>query len=103
LNGIPLNTANAFVSYQFPNGFGIRANASFTSSWRASRTAVVPSEYTLNGGVFYATKQWRFALDLSNITNATNWSHGAGVAGDTTGYLLQALPFGVSGKISYKF
>jgi hypothetical protein len=103
LNGIPLSTVNTYVSYQFPNGLGVRANAWLTSDWKASRTVSVPSEYNVGVGVFYANKHWRAALDFLNVTNQRDWGHGAGVGGDTTQFLLQSLPFGVQGKLAYKF
>jgi hypothetical protein len=101
--GLPLNSANGWTSYEFDNGFGVKASAWITSPWQVTRLVTVPTQYNLDLGAFYTLKQWRFDLTLQNVTDQKNWSPGGNYAGGTFTYLLPAQRFGVSGRVTYRF
>ena len=99
----PLNSGSAWASYEFDNGFGLKASAWITSSWLVSRLVTVPTQYDLDLGAFYNYQKWRFDLSLRNVTDEKNWSPGGNYAGGTVAYLLPYERVGVSGKITYRF
>ncbi|MEJ1972198.1 MAG: hypothetical protein WDM96_06920 [Lacunisphaera sp.] len=101
--GNPLNSANAYVNYQFNNGFGLNASAWYTSSWEANYLVTVPSQYNINAGASWTNGRWRVAVDVTNLTNQRNWNHAAGVGGDTPAYLLQSPPISFQTRIAYRF
>lgn len=102
-NGAPLHTINAYVNYYIGRGFGVRLNGWTTSEWTVVKDVTVGTQYEFAGGVFWGNKNWHVALDVKNITDEKNWSRGSGIGGDSSNYLLQREPFGISGKVSYKF
>jgi len=99
----PLNSAGGWASYEFDNGFGLKASTWVTSSWLVSRLVTVPTQYNVDLGAFYTFKRWRADLSFRNVTNEKNWSPGGNYAGGTTAYLLPYERFGVTGKIAYRF
>jgi len=100
--GTPLHSLNFWTSYQFDNGFGIKANAWLTSDWQVSRIVWVPVQHSIDLGVFYVNKRWRADVSLRNITDEKNWSPSGNYAGGSTGFLLPSERFGVTGRISIK-
>jgi outer membrane receptor protein involved in Fe transport len=102
-NGAPLHTVNGYGSYYLGKGFGVRLNGWVSSSWSVNKDVSVGTQFQLGGGVFWGDKKWNVSLDVNNLTDERNWSRGAGIGGDTSNYLLQREPFGLSGKIAYKF
>jgi hypothetical protein len=101
--GIPLNSANGWTSYQFDNGFGVKASAWVTSPWQVTRLVTVHTQYNLDLGAFYTLKKWRYDLTVQNITDQKNWSPGGTYGGGTFTYLLPQQRLGVSGRITYRF
>ncbi|MDR2845589.1 MAG: TonB-dependent receptor [Puniceicoccales bacterium] len=103
--GSPLNSFNLWGSYQFDNGFGVKANFWVNSSWNVNvaGTLKVPTQLGLNAGVFYNAKTWRLDVDVTNLTDEKNWSSGGGLAGNSYSYLLPAERLGVSAKFTYRF
>jgi len=62
---------------------------------------VIPTQYTLDGSVFYEQKHWAVRLNLYNITNRKNWSaENPAVANDL---ITPDLPFHVQGSLTYRF
>jgi len=102
-NGAPLHTVNGYANYYIGKGFGVRLNGWVTSSWTVVKDVKVGTQFQFGGGVFYGDKKWSASLDFNNLTNEDNWSRGAGIGGDTSNFLLKREPFGISGKIAYKF
>ena len=78
-------------------------NGWVSSSWSVNKDVSVGTQFQLGGGVFWGDKKWNVSLGINNLTDERNWSRGAGIGGDTSNYLLQREPFGLSGKIAYKF
>lgn len=95
VTNLPRNNVTLFASYQFASGFGVRADAWLRDSYIANNNAsvVIPSEYNLNVGVFYNRAAWSVQVDFQNVTDERNF------AGAST--VLE--PFGVQGRITYKF
>ena len=62
---------------------------------------VIPTQYTLDGAVFYEAKRWAVRLSLYNITDEKNWSaEDPAVANDL---ITPDLPFHVEGSVTYRF
>lgn len=84
VQGAPRNQANALMSYKFSNGFGFSLNGTLTSkinnNWAG--TLVIPWQYQLDGGLFYARKTWDARLTGLNLTDEKNWSPPNGVYGN---------------------
>jgi len=84
VQGAPRNQANALMSYKFSNGFGFSLNGTLTSkinnNWAG--TLVIPWQYQLDGGLFYARKTWDARLTVLNLTDEKNWSPPNGVYGN---------------------
>ena len=78
--GIPLNSANGWASYEFDNGFGLKASAWITSPWQVTRLVTVPTQYNLDLGAFYTVQKWRFDLTVQNVTDRRNGLRAAPMA-----------------------
>ena len=102
-NGAPLHTVNGHVTYYLGGGFGVRLNGWVTSEWSVVKDVNVGTQFQFGGGVFYGNKNWTVSVDVQNLTDERNWSRGSGIGGDTSNYLLQREPFGLTGKVAYKF
>jgi len=95
--GVPRQLANFLVNYKFSGGFGVQVNAKFMSSIQTTTSGqfniaqsgplpasvvanngyysspTIPSQYTMNGSVFYdISKQYQVKLSVSNLTNQRN-------------------------------
>ena len=102
-NGAPLHTVNGHISYYLGRGFGVRLNGWVTSEWSVVKDVEVGTQFQFGAGVFWGDSHWNVSLDIQNLTDERNWSRGSGIGGDTSNYLLQREPFGLSGKVTYKF
>ncbi|MDR1497015.1 MAG: hypothetical protein LBS59_01185 [Puniceicoccales bacterium] len=98
----PDYTTNFWTDYQFDNGFGIKTSLWATSSWKAAGTAKVHSQFGLDVGIYYATKNWRVSLDLLNATDEKNWAQGSNYSGNQASYLLPAERLGFILKATYR-
>jgi hypothetical protein len=103
--GSPLHTLNLWASYQFDNGFGVKASFWLTSDWNvvANGSVRVPDQYNLDLGVFYAEKNWRVDVDIMNATDEKNWGPSGNLSGNAYGYLLPLERFGLQAKFTYNF
>lgn len=102
LLGIPLHSFNFWTSYQFANGFGLKASGWVTSESQVNRDNWIPVQHSIDLGVFYGNKRWRTDIALRNVTDEKNWSPSANYGGFSTSYLLPAERFGITGRISVK-
>lgn len=84
IQGLPSFQMNGLVSYKFDNGFGVTLNATYhnelNNNWAG--TLVIPSQYEIDGSVYYATDAWEARLALMNITDEENWSPPNGTYGN---------------------
>jgi len=96
--GSPPVLVNFLVQYKFDNGFGVQANAVFTSAMEAGYDgAIIDSDSTLPGNqpdaanyavvsspklgaqievdakIFYEWNSWRFEAAVFNLTDEENW------------------------------
>jgi outer membrane receptor protein involved in Fe transport len=103
--GSPLNSFNIWASWQFTNGFGVKANLWVASSWNANDagTLKIPAQYGVDLGLFFAGKKWRLDVDILNLTDEKNWSAAGGLGGNAYTYLLPSERLGVRAKFTYKF
>ena len=69
--GVPSFLGNIFVDYKFTNGFGFGLGPQIIGKQNANDqgTLVIPTEYELDGYIYYRHKQWDFRVNLTNITN----------------------------------
>jgi outer membrane receptor for monomeric catechols len=103
LPGVPNELFSAFSKYRSDMGLGASLGIVVTSPINTSYigNVVIPTQYTLDGAVFYERKHWAVRLNLYNITNQKNWSaEDPAVANDL---ITADLPFHVQGSLTYHF
>ncbi len=91
VSGLPKGLVNGLVSYSFDNGFGFSTNLLVTSpiNNNYAGTLVIPTQYQLDGSMWYRYKKWDLRVNLSNITNRKNWAPPNAVYGNAS---ILALP-----------
>lgn len=102
LSAVPLNSASAYVTYRFDNGFGAKLSAwvQSDSRYKIAYPVTIPSQYNVDLSVWYRQPKWYAQVDFLNITDQVNF---ANVGVDSVDF-LQPLPrFGIQGKIGYRF
>jgi outer membrane receptor protein involved in Fe transport len=69
--GIPQVTANFFVEYKFPDGFGFGLGPQIVGRQYANDqdTLHIPGQYSLDGYLFYKAKRWDVRVNVRNMTN----------------------------------
>jgi catecholate siderophore receptor len=103
LPGVPRELFSAFAKYRTNMGLGASLGLVVTSPIITSYlgNVVIPTQYNLDGAVFYEAKRWAVRLNLYNITDQKNWSAEAGAIGND---LINAdLPFHVAGSVTYRY
>jgi hypothetical protein len=103
LPGVPRELFSAFSKYKSDLGVGASLGIVVTGPMNTSYlgNVVIPTQYTLDGSVFYEQKHWAVRLNLYNITNRKNWSaENPAVANDL---ITPDLPFHVQGSLTYRF
>lgn len=84
IQGLPEFQMNGLVSYKFDNGFGVTLNATYhtevNNNWAG--TLVIPSQYEIDGSVYYGTDSWEARLAVMNLTDEENWSPPNGTYGN---------------------
>ena len=103
LPGVPAELFSAFVKYRTDLGVGVSMGAVVTGPVTTSYlgNVEIPTEYSLDAGIFYETSRWAVRLNLYNITNQKNWiAEGAAEGNDL---ITAALPFHVQGSVTYRF
>lgn len=95
---------NGSVSYRFENGFGAGLRAHWQSPQRGNLDNQwhIPSQYTLDASLSYATDRWTANLDLLNLTDQRNWIHN-GDAYTASALIFPELPFRLEGYVKFRF
>lgn len=104
LLGFSKTTLNGSVRRQFAHGFGLGGNVQWQSPQLGNLDGQwhLPSQYTLNGTLFWEHGRWLVNLDLLNLTNQRNWIHN-GDAYTASALIFPELPRRVEGYIKYRF
>src|SRR5690606_21079454 len=100
ISGLPRHSFSVYGSYQWPSGFGVRADLRGRSSWlyNTGGVVVVPSSYTANVSVFYTQERWTTTIDFLNVTNQRTF--GPSEANDT---IIPGEPFAIQTRLSLRF
>lgn len=101
---VPRVMFNAYLTYQFDNGFGASLGPQVTGEqWQDQLgTLRIPAQFTINAFLFYRRPRWDVQVNFFNITDERNWtSIDPSFAGNDVIYPEQ--PFRVSGQIRYRF
>ncbi len=95
---------NGSVRYRFANGFGVGANAQYSSRQTGNLDDQwhIPGQYLLNTSLFYETKKWSVNIDFLNVTNQRNWTHN-GDAFSGSILVFQEQPFRLEGYFKVRF
>jgi len=99
---IPDLNVSAFADYKFDFGLGFNAKLWATSQQNIDYTGDyhVPAQYNLDLGAYYDQPNWRVQVDFLNVTDARVWEP---VYGGTVDNALEGEPFGIQGRITYRF
>jgi catecholate siderophore receptor len=103
LPGVPREMFSSFAKYRSDLGLGASLGIVVTGPINTGYIGdvVIPTQYTLDGAVFYERKHWSVRLSLYNITNRKNWSAEDPSVGSD---LINAdLPFHVQGNLTYRY
>jgi hypothetical protein len=103
LPGVPREMFSAFAKYRADMGLGASLGIVVTGPINTSYfgDVVIPTQYTLDGAVFYERKHWGVRFNLYNITNRKNWSAELPSVGNDL--ITADLPFHVQGSLTYRF
>lgn len=84
VQGLPEFQMNGMLSYKFDNGFGVTLNGTYhdevNNNWAG--TIVIPSQYEIDGSIYYTTETWEARLAVLNLTDEENWSPPNGTYGN---------------------
>jgi outer membrane receptor for monomeric catechols len=100
---VPKALFSAFAKYRTDFGIGGSIGTVVTGPITTSYlgNVVIPTQYSLDGTLFYETRRWAVRLNLYNITNRKNWiAEGAAEGNDL---ISAAMPFHILGSVSYRF
>jgi iron complex outermembrane recepter protein len=98
---------NAYLTYQFPCGFGLSFGPQVQGSQNqnyapAQDQLKIQAQYVLNASVFYKQKTWEVRVNIDNLTDERNWT-----AIDPTfsgnDVVFPELPLHISGLIKIRF
>lgn len=101
---VPQILFNAYLTYQFNNGFGASMGPQLTGEqWQNQEgTLRIPTQYVINAFIFYRQPRWDVQVNFFNITNERNWtSIDPNFAGNDV--IFPEQPFRVSGQVRYRF
>jgi hypothetical protein len=81
VTNLPRNQFTLFGSYQFHSGFGVKIDLWVRDSYiaNADGSVTVPSEHSVNVGLFYNQPKWAVQLEAQNVTNERNFAGAATV------------------------
>jgi catecholate siderophore receptor len=100
--GVPQQLYSAFSKYRTNSGFGaslgIVVTGNITTSYLGN--VKIPSEYTLDGMLFYEAARWSVHANFYNLTNQKNWIAEGGAEGNDL--ITAALPFHYQISATYK-
>jgi len=103
LPGVPPELFSAFAKYRSDFGIGVSAGVVVTGPVNTSYlgNVTIPTEYTLDAGIFYEAAHWALRANFYNITNQKNWvAEGAAEGNDL---ITASLPFHFQISASYRF
>jgi hypothetical protein len=103
VSGLPRHLVNALVSYNLDAHWSMNANALITTPIlnNSAGTLVIPTQYQIDGGVAYNTKDWGVRVSVSNLTDEKNWSPPNAVYGN--GSILPLPGTQVQFTVKYSF
>jgi catecholate siderophore receptor len=101
--GVPQRLLSTFAKYRLDSGFGISLGIVETGDITTSYlgNVYIPSEYSLDGMLFYENPRWSVHANFYNLTNQKNWIAENGTEGNDL--ITAALPFHYQISVSYKF
>jgi hypothetical protein len=101
--GIPRQLFNANLNYVFDCGLGFSFGAVVTSPINLTfgGSVVIPTQFTLNAGVFYRWKNVELRVDVLNFTNQQNWALVS--TNNGTNQVYPEMPLQVLGTVRVKF
>jgi TonB-dependent receptor-like protein len=101
--GIPRQLFNANLNYVFDFGLGFSFGAELTSPINLTYggSVVIPTQFTLNAGVFYRWKNVELRVDVLNFTNQQNWAVIS--TNNGTNQVYPEMPLQVLGTVRVKF
>jgi hypothetical protein len=101
--GIPRQLFNANLNYVFDCGLGFSFGAVVTSPINLTfgGSVVIPTQFTLNAGVFYRWKNVEVRVDVLNFTNQQNWAVVS--TNNGTNQVYPEMPLQVLGTVRVKF
>ena len=109
LPGFPSYMGNGTISYTLNCGLGILFNAVVTSPFYNDifYTVQIPTQFTLDGALFFKRKNYEARLDVFNITDERNFSSVYG-SGGSAGFfgsddIFPEPPIRLQGTLSVKF
>ncbi len=101
--GVPQQLYSAFSKYRTDFGFGaslgIVVTGNITTSYLGN--VKIPSEYTLDGSLFYEAARWSVHANFYNLTNQKNWIAEDGAEGNDL--ISPAMPFHYQVSLTYHF
>jgi len=101
---VPQVMFNAYLTYQFDNGFGASFGPQVTGEqWQDQVGNLrIPAQFTLNALLFYRRPRWDVQVNFFNLTDERNWtSIDPGFAGNDL--IFPEQPFRISGQVRYRF
>lgn len=101
---VPQVMFNAYLTYQFDNGFGASFGPQVTGEqWQDQVGNLrIPAQFTLNAFLFYRRPRWDVQVNFFNLTDERNWtSIDPGFAGNDL--IFPEQPFRISGQVRYRF
>ncbi|HEY4988462.1 MAG TPA: hypothetical protein VII09_01575, partial [Opitutaceae bacterium] len=103
LPGVPRELFSSFAKYKLNSGFGASLGLVVTGPIITSYIGdvTIPTQYDVDGALFYEAKRWAARVNFYNITDRKNWSAESGAVGNDL--ITPDLPFHVQGSITYRF
>jgi catecholate siderophore receptor len=103
LPGVPSELFSAFSKYRTDLGVGASLGLVVTGPVNTSYlgNVKIPTEYTLDAGIFYEQPKWALRANFYNITNRKNWTAEGPAEGNDL--ITANLPFHWQIMATYKF
>lgn len=103
LPSVPSELFSGFAKYRTDLGVGASVGIVVTGPMTTSYlgNVKIPTQYTLDGGIFYEATRWAVHANLYNITNRKNWIPEGGPEGNDL--ITAALPFHFQISATYRF
>jgi outer membrane receptor protein involved in Fe transport len=100
---VPSELFSGFAKYRTDLGIGASVGLVVTGPMTTSYlgNVKIPTQYTLDSGIFYEATRWAVHANLYNITNRKNWIPEGGPEGNDL--ITAALPFHFQVSATYRF